>query len=102
LTTGKPGHLALLYPTNWTRPQLVLAKNGNVGPADYIATHTFISDLKAATDRIDLLPFLANHSKANMDERINNLHQSIADLSSDLQLAAAEYSYESMENEFPG
>jgi hypothetical protein len=37
-----------------------------------------------------------------MDERINNLHQSITDLSSDLQLAAAEYSYESMENEFPG
>ena len=36
-----------------------------------------------------------------MDKRIRNLHQSISDLYDDLRSAAAQYSFETMEEEFP-
>jgi hypothetical protein len=57
----------------------VLAKNGQVTAADYNATRNFFSALMAAADGIDLLLFLVNHGKTNMDERIRSLRQSTFD-----------------------
>jgi hypothetical protein len=101
LTTGKPGDVVAAAFDKRRNIKLVLAKNGDVGSTDYMATHTFISDLMIASDWIDLLPFLVNHSKTNIDKRISSLHRSITDVRSTLEKAATEYTFESMEKEFP-
>ena len=94
LTTGKPGDGVAAAFDKRGNIRLVLAKNGDVGSTDYMATHTFISDLMIASDWIDLLPFLVNHSKTN-------LHRSITDICSTLEKAVTEYTFESTENQFP-
>jgi len=101
LTTGKPGDVVAAAFDKRRNIRLLLAKNGDVGSTDYTATRTFISDLMIASDWIDLLPFLVNHSKTNIDKRICGLHRSITDIRSTLEKAATEYTFESMEKEFP-
>jgi hypothetical protein len=101
LTTGNPGDVVAAAFDKREHITLVLAKNGDVLPADYTATTTFLSALTTAKGWIDLLPFLVRHSKENMDKRIRNLHQSITDLYDDLRLAAVQCSFETVEEEFP-
>jgi hypothetical protein len=50
LTTGKPGDVVAAAFDKRGNIRLVLAKNGNVGSTDYMATRTFISDLMVASD----------------------------------------------------
>ena len=73
LTTGKPGAVVTAAFDKRRNIRLVLAKNGDVGCTDYMATRTFISDLMIASDWIDILPFLVNHSKTNIDKWIMRL-----------------------------
>jgi hypothetical protein len=101
LTTGKPGDVVAAAFDKRGNIKLVLAKNGDVGSTDYMAARTFISDLMVASDWIDLLPFLANHSKTNVDKRISSLHRSITDICSTFEKVATVYAFESMEKEFP-
>ncbi|KIM72906.1 hypothetical protein PILCRDRAFT_15712 [Piloderma croceum F 1598] len=101
LTTGHPGDVVAAAFDKRERITLILAKNGDVLPADYTVTTTFLYALTTARGWIDLLPFLVRHGKENMDKRIRNLHQSISDLYDDLRSAAAQYSFETMEEEFP-
>ena len=101
LTTGHSGDAVAAAFDKRERITLILAKNGDVLPADYTVTTTFLSALTTARGWIDLLPFLVRHGKENMDKRIRNLHQSISDLYYDLRSAAAQYSFETMEEEFP-
>ncbi|KAF8816106.1 hypothetical protein BYT27DRAFT_7185345 [Phlegmacium glaucopus] len=101
LTTGKPGDVVAAAFDKHEGITLVLAKNGDVLPADYAATATFLSALARASGWIDLLPFLARHSKENLDKRIRNLHQSITDINNDLQSAVARHPFRTMEEEFP-
>jgi hypothetical protein len=101
LTTGKAGNVVAAAFDKRGNVKLVLAKNGDVGSADYMAARTFISDLMVASDWIDLLPFLVNHSKTNVDKRINSLHRSITDIRSTFEKVATVYAFESMEKEFP-
>jgi OTT_1508-like deaminase len=101
LTTGKPGDVVAAAFDKHEGITLVLAKNGDVLPADYTATTTFLSALTRARGWIDLLPFLVRHSKENLDKRIRNLHQSITDLNNDLRSAAAQHPFQTMEEEFP-
>ncbi|CAL1717004.1 unnamed protein product [Somion occarium] len=77
LTTGKPGDVVAAAFDKREHVSLVLAKNGDVLPADYAAAQTFFSDWVAARGWSDLLPFLARHGKENLDKRIRNLHESI-------------------------
>jgi hypothetical protein len=101
LTAGKPGDVVAAAFDKRGNIKLVLAKNGNVGSTDYMATRTFISDLMVASDWIDLLPFLVNHSKTNVDKWISSLHRSITDICSTFEKVATAYAFESMEKEFP-
>ncbi|KAF8804720.1 hypothetical protein BYT27DRAFT_7194329, partial [Phlegmacium glaucopus] len=101
LTTGKPGDVVAAAFDKHEGITLVLAKNGDVLPADYAATATFLSALAKASGWIDLLPFLVRHSKENLDKRIRNLHQSIIDINNDLQSAVAQHPFRTMEEEFP-
>src|ERR1700736_2415239 len=101
LTTGNPGDVVAAAFDKRERITLILAKNGDVLPADSTATTTFLSALTTARGWIDLLPFLVRYTKKNMDKRIRNLHQSITDLYDDLRSAAAQHSFETMEEEFP-
>jgi len=84
LTTRQPGDVVAAAFGNREHISLVLAKNGGVLAADRTAADTFFSALKTAKGWIDLLPFLVRHSKANMDKRIRNLHQSLTNLLDDL------------------
>ena len=101
LTTGNPDDVVAAAFDKHEGITLVLAKNGDVLPADYAATTTFLSALTRARGWIDLLPFLVRHGKENMDKRIRNLHQSITDLNNDLRSAAAQHPFQTMEEEFP-
>jgi len=101
MTTGNPGDVVAAAFDKREGITLVLAKNGDVLPADYAATTTLLSALTRARGWIDLLPFLVRHGKKNMDKRIRNLHQSITDLNDDLRSAAAQYPFQTIEEEFP-
>ncbi|CAL1715129.1 unnamed protein product [Somion occarium] len=101
LTTGKPGDVVAAAFDKREHLSLVLAKNGDVLPADYAAAQTFFSDLAAATGWTDLLPFLARHGKENLDKRIRNLHESITHFLDDLQSAIEKYPFGAVEKEFP-
>ncbi|RDB30548.1 hypothetical protein Hypma_007325 [Hypsizygus marmoreus] len=101
LATGKPGDVVIAAFDKRKQISLVLAKSGSIDSADYAATHAFLSALREAKSWVDLLPFLATHSKRNIDKRVSNLHKSITDLCDELRSTAMDYKFSSMEEEFP-
>ncbi|KIJ41327.1 hypothetical protein M422DRAFT_255838 [Sphaerobolus stellatus SS14] len=103
LTSGRPGDVVAAAFDKCEGVCLVLAKHGPVLPEDETTTHTFFSQVKAASSWMDLLPFLFSHSKANIEKQCLRLSQTTTDLFSDLQLEIATYldKSESMEDEFP-
>ncbi|KAF8809957.1 hypothetical protein BYT27DRAFT_7093155, partial [Phlegmacium glaucopus] len=101
LTTGNPDDVVAAAFDKHKGITLVLAENGDVLPADYAATTTFLSALTRARGWIDLLPFLVRHGKENLNKRIRNLHQSITDLNNDLRLAVLQHPFQTIEEEFP-
>ncbi|RDB28239.1 hypothetical protein Hypma_001498 [Hypsizygus marmoreus] len=92
LTTGQPGDAVAAAFDKRNYIALILAKNGEVTHADYKATTALWSVLTKAQSWIDLLPFLVYRSKANLDKRIRNLHQSFTETCDALHSAATEYS----------
>ncbi|RDB30545.1 hypothetical protein Hypma_007327 [Hypsizygus marmoreus] len=101
LTTGKPGDVVAAAFDKREQISLVLAKSGNIDAADYAATRAFLSALREAESWINLLPFLATHSKQNVDKRVRNLHESITDLCDELKLASMSYQFPAIINQFP-
>ncbi|RDB16082.1 hypothetical protein Hypma_007332 [Hypsizygus marmoreus] len=101
LTTGKPGDVVAAAFDKREQISLVLAKSGNIDSADYAATRAFLSALREAESWINLLPFLATHSKQNVDKRVRNLHESITDLCDELKSTAMSYKFSSIEDQFP-
>ncbi|RDB16083.1 hypothetical protein Hypma_007331 [Hypsizygus marmoreus] len=101
LTTGNPGDVVAAAFDKREQICLVLAKSLTIGSADYVATRAFLLALRNADTWIDLYPFLATHCKRNVDKRVRKLNESITDLFDDLQLAATEYRFYDIENQFP-
>ncbi|KAG6852060.1 hypothetical protein C0991_003485, partial [Blastosporella zonata] len=102
LTSGKPGDVIAAAFEKSGQVHLVLAKNGKVVEEDYTRAHQFFSTLFSSNHWTNVLPFLIEHSKANLDKRIQNLHQTISDLLDELLFAATTYKFdESSKVEFP-
>ncbi|RDB16085.1 hypothetical protein Hypma_007333 [Hypsizygus marmoreus] len=101
LNTGKPEDVVAAAFDKREQISLILAKSGDVDSSDYAATHAFLSALREAKNWTDLLPFLATHTKHNIERRVRRLNESITDLFDDLQSAATDYKFSAIENEFP-
>jgi hypothetical protein len=88
LTTGKLGDVVAAALDKRERIILVLGKNGDVLPADYTSTITFLSALMTTRGWIDLPPAslaMARHSRENMKKRIRHIHQFMTEFHDDLQ-----------------
>ncbi|KAG6815232.1 hypothetical protein H0H93_010502 [Arthromyces matolae] len=102
LTSGEPGDVVAAAFEKSERVQLILAKTGEVVEEDHTRVRQFIETLLSANDWTNVLRFLMTHSKANLEKRIQNLHQTISDLYEELLVAATKYTFdESISVEFP-
>ncbi|KAG6882899.1 hypothetical protein C0992_010358 [Termitomyces sp. T32_za158] len=103
LTTGQADSVIACYYQS-APATLILAKSGCVDDEDRSAVTQFLGELKAAHDWLDLLPFLAQRSSGQVNEKIHKLRTYFAKHCEDLCDAARFYQpgTDPSVSEFPG